>query len=112
MLNPIQPHPIQWLLLMAAFLVPNSQAVIADRLEANMHTAGYFCSIAGKTTEVSIHYGDNNQHLPCRVTVQKSGSAVVSILEAKRNKDHCNLKAESMKQRLVDRGWHCLSSGI
>ncbi|MGH1438739.1 MAG: hypothetical protein ACRBBR_01405 [Cellvibrionaceae bacterium] len=112
MLNPIQPHPIRLLFLMAAFLVPNSQAVIADRLEANMHTAGYFCSTAGKTAEVSIHYGDNAQHLPCRVTLQKSGSSIVSILEAKRNKNHCDLKAASMKQRLVDRGWHCLSSGI
>jgi len=111
MLNPIQPHPLQWLFLMAAFLVPNSQAVIANRLEANMHTAGYFCSTTGKTAEVSIHYGSNHLRLPCRVTVQRNGSAAVSILEAKRNKDHCDLKAASMKQRLVDRGWHCLSSG-
>jgi len=105
-------HPTQLFFLMAAFLVPNSQAVIADRLNANMQSAGYFCSIQGRTTEVSIYYEDNIRSLPCRVTVQKNGLPVVAILEAKRNKIHCDNKAKSMKQRLVDRGWHCLSSGV
>ncbi|MFT6387152.1 MAG: putative ATP-grasp superfamily ATP-dependent carboligase [Cellvibrionaceae bacterium] len=104
--------PIQLLFLMAAFLVPNSQAVISDRLEANMQTAGYYCQKRRDIAIVSIHYQNSTNDLPCSVSIQKNSSPVVSLLEAKRNKDNCESKAKTMMQRLVDRGWRCLSSGL
>lgn len=105
-------YPIQLLFLTAAFLVPNSQAVISDNLEANMQTAGYYCEVSGKIAKVSIHYGEELNNLPCLVTIQRNNSDVIPLLEAKRSKNHCENKAKVMMQRLVDRGWHCLSSGI
>ena len=105
-------YPIQALFLMAAFLVPHSQAVIPDGLEANMQAAGYYCETPREVARVSIHYGDKLSDIACRVTIQRNSSPVVSLLEAKRSKNLCESKAKVMMQRLVDRGWRCLSSGL
>lgn len=106
------PYPTKSLLILAIFLVPNSQAVISNSAEASKNTRGYFCEIPGKTMSVNIHYGDSPSNLPCRVTIEGSNTQAISLIEAKRNTSLCEHKAETMKQRLVDRGWHCLSSGI
>ncbi len=105
-------YPTQLLFLAAAFLVPNSQAVLSDNLAIVMEEAGYYCEAAGKITKVNIHYGESANNLPCKVTVESKGSEAMVLLEAKRNVEICEHKADVMKQRLIDRGWSCLSSGM
>lgn len=105
-------YSLRLLCLAAAFLVPNSQALLSDQLQAGMTTAGYYCSLGGNRATVSIHYGDSASHLPCSVGLQKNQGEVVSLLEAKRHLSHCETKAIQMQKRLHDRGWQCLSSGI
>ena len=106
------PYATQLLFLMAAFLVPNSQAVISNNQDADMNTAGYYCSIGQQAKSIHIHYGNNTQGLPCQVTLQHNTRAITQLLSAKRNVSICENKAGSMAVRLIDRGWHCQTSGI
>ncbi|MGH1487655.1 MAG: hypothetical protein ACRBCI_15680 [Cellvibrionaceae bacterium] len=105
-------YPAQLLFLTAAFLVPNSQAVKSNNLDADMNAAGYYCSIGQTARAININYGESEQGLPCQVTLQEKVGQITQLLEAKRNVAICETKAKIMATRLIDRGWHCQSSGI
>ena len=105
-------YPAQLCLLTAAFLVPNSQAVISNNQDADMNNAGYYCSSGQTTQTINIHYGNSTQGLPCKVTLQAKSGDVTQLLEAKRNVSICETKAKLMATRLIDRGWRCQRSGI
>ena len=112
------PSPKQGLFLMAAFLVPNSQAVISNSLgatisSASMDSSSYYCSTnRGETQHISVIYGNSPTGLPCSVTLQANQAVVTQLLQAKRNVAACAQKARAMALRLQDRSWHCQSSRI
>ncbi len=103
---------LQFICLLAIFLVPHSQAVISDNHDANMTLAGYYCKNHSEIRTINIIYSDKPQGLPCQVTFQKNSTEVMQLLEAKRNVEACKNKAVRMASRLRDRGWQCQSSGI
>lgn len=106
-------YPIQTLLLVVAFITPNSPAVISGNITPSTEAIGYHCSLGTSINEVNIHYGGNAKQLPCQVTLFSYPSKdVVQLLEAKRNVATCENKAELMATRFRDRGWHCERSGF
>ena len=103
--------PTQLLFILAAFLVPVSQAVVSNNDVANMNAAGYYCATSQEIRTIQIHYGSDSQGLPCRVTYERSNK-VTQLLQADRSTAICEHKAEIMAARLIDRGWHCEGSGL
>ncbi|MEO0442671.1 MAG: hypothetical protein AAFZ92_02880 [Pseudomonadota bacterium] len=93
--------------LVAAFLVPNSQALVNNPLAVSMNTPGYHCQVKRDLHMINIHYGASHQGLPCKVTYQRGGMGVTQLLEARRNVGICEHKAKRMAVRLIDRGGEC-----
>ena len=100
------------LCLVAAFLVPNSQALISNPVIITVDTPGYHCRLNTNLRMINIHYGNNAQGLPCQVTHRENTHAIRQLLEAKRNINICESKATDMAARLRDRGWRCEQVGI
>lgn len=98
-------------ILIATFLVPNSQAVISHYLTHDMDSVGYHCTMPGKSTSITVDYSHTKSGLPCSVNYRPNSYSAQELLTSTRNVETCEIKARRMSERLLDRGWRCQASG-
>jgi uncharacterized lipoprotein YajG len=92
-------------LLITIFIVTQSQAIINDSaLESN--TASFTCRSFQDTQFIHVYLNHKDQGLPCQVTLETKHQTI-QLLEARRSVKICETKAQTMAQRLEDRGWQC-----